>query len=115
MLPAPAATLRLEAVALGPETGEQMTLSSPDQERRRRITEAVRQTRSAAGADSLLRVLEVDPDSRVPERREVLMPWSEDVTRGRSDRSDPFNAGARSRGEGARQRDPSYGEAKRET
>ena len=45
-------------MALGPETGEQMTLSSPDQERRRRITEAVRQTRSAAGADSLLRVLD---------------------------------------------------------
>jgi protein ImuB len=78
LLPAPAATLRLEAVALGPETGEQLTLSSPDQERRKRITEAVRQTRSAAGADSLLRVLEVDPDSRVPERREVLMPFPEE-------------------------------------
>jgi protein ImuB len=76
-LPAPAATLRLEAVSLGPETGEQMTLSSPEQERRRRISEAVRQTRSAAGADAVLRVLEVDPESRVPERREVLMPWSE--------------------------------------
>jgi nucleotidyltransferase/DNA polymerase involved in DNA repair len=90
LLPAPAATLRLEAVALGPETGGQMTLSSPEGERRKRITEAVRQTRSAAGADALLRVLEVDPGSRVPERREVLMPWSEGVTRGRSDRSDPF-------------------------
>jgi len=78
LLPAPAATLRLEAVALGPETGEQLTLSSPDQERRRRISEAVRQTRSAAGADSLLRVLEVDPESRVPERREVLMPFPEE-------------------------------------
>jgi protein ImuB len=77
LLPAPAATLRLEAVALGPETGEQMTLSSPEQERRRRISEAVRQTRSAAGADAVLRVLEVDPESRVPERREVLMPWTE--------------------------------------
>jgi protein ImuB len=78
LLPAPAATLRLEAMALGPETGEQMTLSGPDQERRRRITEAVRQTRSAAGANSLLRVLEVDPGSRVPERREVLMPFPEE-------------------------------------
>jgi nucleotidyltransferase/DNA polymerase involved in DNA repair len=77
LLPAPAATLRLEATALGPETGEQLTLSGPDEQRRRRISEAVRQTRSAAGADSVLRVLEVDPDSRVPERREVLMPWSE--------------------------------------
>jgi protein ImuB len=54
-----------------------MTLSSPEQERRRRISEAVRQTRSAAGADAVLRVLEVDPESRVPERREVLMPWTE--------------------------------------
>jgi protein ImuB len=71
-------TLRLEAVALGPETGEQMTLSSPEEERQLRISEAVRQTRSAAGADSVLRVLEVDPESRVPERREVLMPFPEE-------------------------------------
>jgi nucleotidyltransferase/DNA polymerase involved in DNA repair len=78
LLPAPAATLRLEAMALGPETGEQLSLSSPDEERRRRIAEAVRQTRSAAGADSLMRVLEVDPESRVPERREVLMPFPEE-------------------------------------
>ena len=77
LLPAPAAMLRLEALALGPETGEQLTLSEPDQERRRRISEAVRQTRSTAGADAVLRVLEVDPDSRVPERREVLMPYPE--------------------------------------
>jgi protein ImuB len=79
LLPAPAATLRLEAVALGPEAGEQMTLSSPEQERRQRISEAVRQTRSAAGADSVLRVLEVDPESRVPERREVFMPFPEET------------------------------------
>jgi protein ImuB len=79
LLPAPAATLRLEAVALGPETGDQLSLSSPEQERRRRISEAVRQTRSAAGADSVLRVLEVDPESRVPERREVLMPFPEEA------------------------------------
>jgi protein ImuB len=78
LLPSPATTLRLEAMALGPETGEQLTLSGPDQERRKRISEAVRQTRSAAGADALLRVLEVDPDSRVPERREVLMPYPEE-------------------------------------
>ena len=79
LLPSPAATLRLEAVALGPETGEQLTLSSPEQERRQRISEAVRQTRSAAGADAVLRVLEVDPESRVPERREVLMPFPEEL------------------------------------
>jgi protein ImuB len=78
LLPAPAATLRLEAAALGPETGDQLTLASPEQERRQRISEAVHQTRSAAGADAVLRVLEVDPESRVPERREVLMPFPEE-------------------------------------
>jgi protein ImuB len=78
LLPAPAASLRLEAMGLGPETGEQLSLSSPEQERGRRISEAVRQTRSAAGADAVLRVLEVDPESRVPERREVLMPFPEE-------------------------------------
>jgi protein ImuB len=79
LLPAPAATLRLEAVALGPETGDQLTLSSPEEERRRRISEAVCQTRSAAGGDAVLRVLEVDPESRVPERRHVLMPYPEEA------------------------------------
>jgi nucleotidyltransferase/DNA polymerase involved in DNA repair len=78
LLPAPAAALRLEALALGPETGEQLSLSGPEEERRRRIAEAVRHTRSAAGADSVLRVLEVDPESRIPERREVLMPFPEE-------------------------------------
>jgi protein ImuB len=91
LLPAPAATLRLEAVALGPETGEQLSLSSPEEQRRRRIAEAVHQTRSAAGADSVLRVLEVDPESRVPERREVLMPWSEGAPS--RARSNPISGG----------------------
>ena len=89
-LPAPAATLRLEALGLGPETGDQLSLSGPEEERRGRIAEAVRQTRSAAGADSVLRVLEVDPESRIPERREVLMPWTEGAPR-RQLRSNPIN------------------------
>jgi alanyl-tRNA synthetase len=40
-----------------------------------RLREAVRQTRAAAGPDAALRVLEIDPDSRVPERRVVLTPF----------------------------------------
>ncbi len=79
LLPGPAATLRLEAVALGPAGGEQLTLASPEQERRQRISEAVRQTRAAAGPDAVLRVLEVDPGSRVPERRDALMPFTEEA------------------------------------
>jgi protein ImuB len=44
-------------------------------ERRARLTEAVRQARQAAGEVAALRVLEVDPDSRLPERRAVLAPF----------------------------------------
>jgi hypothetical protein len=33
--------------------------------------------RSAAGRDALLRVIEVDPRSRVPERRALLTPFPE--------------------------------------
>jgi len=78
LLPGPAATMRLEAVSLGPASGEQMTLSGPTEQRRRKIAEAVRQARAAGGSEAVLRVLEVDPTSRVPERREVLMPFPEE-------------------------------------
>jgi protein ImuB len=43
--------------------------------RRARIAEAVGQVRQAAGSDAALRVLEVDPESRIPERRAVLAPY----------------------------------------
>ena len=48
---------------------------SPDERRRERIAEAVRQARAAAGRDAVLRVLEVEPDSRVPERRAIFTPY----------------------------------------
>jgi nucleotidyltransferase/DNA polymerase involved in DNA repair len=75
-LPAPAVTLRLRALALGPPAGEQLELSIRGQEaRRRRLGDAVREVRAAQGADALLRVLQVDPASRFPERRAVLTPF----------------------------------------
>jgi protein ImuB len=77
-LPGPASSLRLEAIELGPATGEQLSLASEEEQRRRRISEAVRQTRAAEGSDALLRVLEVDSESRLPERRQVLMPFPEE-------------------------------------
>ena len=40
-----------------------------------RLREAVRQTRAVAGPDAALRIVPVDPDSRVPERRHTLAPW----------------------------------------
>jgi protein ImuB len=76
-LPGPACAVTLEAVALGPRAGEQMELTRREEERRRaRLSEAVRQVRAAAGQSALLRVLEVDPDSRVPERRAFLTPFN---------------------------------------
>jgi nucleotidyltransferase/DNA polymerase involved in DNA repair len=78
LLPSPAAVLRLQAIGLGAAGGDQLSISEPEDDRRRRISEAVHQTRAAAGSDAVLRVLEVDPDSRIPERRAVLMPFPED-------------------------------------
>jgi protein ImuB len=75
MLPAPAATLVLRAVELGPEGSLQPTLTGDDSERRRELlSEAVRQARATAGRDALLRVVEVESDSRIPERRAMLVP-----------------------------------------
>jgi protein ImuB len=77
-LPAPVEQLSLEAVSLGPATGEQLSFRQPDErERRRRLREALRQTRATVGAEALQRVLEVDPRSRIPERRAVLTPFPE--------------------------------------
>ena len=50
-------------------------LAEPATVRKARLREAVRQARAAAGPDAALRILAVDPDSRVPERRLALTPW----------------------------------------
>jgi protein ImuB len=75
-LPAPASALRLRAEGFGPPSGDQRSLlAEPAAARARRLREAVRQARSIAGPDAALRILAVDPDSRVPERRLALTPW----------------------------------------
>ena len=77
-LPAPADSIALEAEAFGPPAHDQERLVEDEgAARRARLGEAVRQVRQAAGEDAALRVLEVDPDSRVPERRAVLAPYPE--------------------------------------
>ncbi len=76
LLPAPAETLRLAADRLGPPHARGRALFEDGaDERRGRLREAVRQARAAAGPEAALRVLEVDPDSRVPERRTLLTPF----------------------------------------
>ena len=77
-LPGPATRLGLQALVLGPLGHDQPALSrSPRERRRERLGEAVRQARAAGGRDAVLRVLDVDVRSRVPERRVMLTPFPE--------------------------------------
>jgi protein ImuB len=75
-MPAPADELRLTVECFGPPTTPIRGMFDDAVEvRRARLREAVKQARVAAGADAALRVLAVDPDSRLPERRAVLTPY----------------------------------------
>jgi protein ImuB len=76
LMPAPAELLRLAVERFGPPASDQRALlEDPASARAARLREAIRQARAAAGPDAALRVLEVDPDSRFPERRAVLAPF----------------------------------------
>ena len=75
-IPAPADELRVTVERFGPPAGDQRPLvEDPAAARMARLREAIRQARAAAGPEAALRVLEVDPDSRFPERRAVLAPF----------------------------------------
>jgi protein ImuB len=75
LLPAPAATLGLAVERFGSPAGEQgALLGEGHSARAERLREAVAQMRAVAGDDAALRVVCVDPDSRVPERRVMLTP-----------------------------------------
>jgi protein ImuB len=76
LIPAPASELRLAVQRFGPPAGDQRPLvQDAAAARMARLREAIRQARAAAGPEAALRVLEVDPDSRFPERRAVLAPF----------------------------------------
>jgi protein ImuB len=76
LMPAPAEELRLAVERFGPPASDQRALlDDPAAARTARLREAIRQTSAAAGADAALRILEVDPASRFPERRVVLTPF----------------------------------------
>jgi protein ImuB len=76
LLPAPAQTLGLAVERFGPPTSDQQTLlQEPAHARSLRLREAIRQVRAGAGPDAALRVLQIDPRSRFPERRSVLTPF----------------------------------------
>jgi protein ImuB len=76
LIPAPAEMLRLAVERFGPPASDQRPLlEDPAAARAARLREAIRQARVVAGPEAALRVLEVDPDSRFPERRAVLAPF----------------------------------------
>ena len=75
-IPAPVEQLRLSVERFGPVDSPQPGLmEDPVAARTARLREAIRQARAAAGPDAALRVLEVDPGSRLPERRALLTPF----------------------------------------
>jgi len=75
-LPGALDRLSLELLELGEPGGNQELLMRPAHEvRRERAAEAARQLRAAMGEGHLLRVVEVAPWSRLPEGRELLVPW----------------------------------------
>jgi protein ImuB len=76
LLPAPAEGLRLAVERFGPShPGARALFDDGAAQRRARLREAIRQVRAVAGPEGALRVLAIDPDSRVPERRAVLTPF----------------------------------------
>jgi protein ImuB len=75
-IPAPAEVITLSVESFGPPASDQRALiDDPAAARTARLREAIRQARAAAGPDAAMRVLEVDPGSRLPERRAVLAPF----------------------------------------
>jgi protein ImuB len=75
-LPSPAERLTLRVDGFGvPVPADRPLLEEDDAIRRARLREAVRQVREVAGPDGALRVVAVDPDSRVAERRMALTPF----------------------------------------
>ena len=74
-LPDPATLLRLTVEGLGPAGAEQGTLLDNEVKASANLNEGVSQARAAAGADAALRIISIDPDSRIPERHFAFTSW----------------------------------------
>jgi len=78
LLPAPATALKLAVDEFGPAGGDQGGLLDGERTARlARLRDAVGQVRTLAGPHAALRVLVVDPRSRVPERKVLYAPWQQ--------------------------------------
>jgi protein ImuB len=68
--------LRIRVDASGSLAGHQLAaIQTAAEERSRRAGEAIRQVRTALGDEVILRAVEVEPWSRLPERRWALVPY----------------------------------------
>jgi DNA polymerase-4/protein ImuB len=72
---APVEALSLELIGLGGEGAKQMSLFAVHAKQEEQITEAARQLSARYGQTPLARVVEVEPWSRIPERRWALVPY----------------------------------------
>jgi DNA polymerase-4/protein ImuB len=73
--PAPVTGLSIELLELSRESGKQSVLFPGRIRHRERLDEMVRQLKARYGAPPLKRVVEVEPWSRIPERRHALMDY----------------------------------------
>ncbi|MDQ3693160.1 MAG: DNA polymerase Y family protein [Chloroflexota bacterium] len=73
MLPGPIETITIELSGLINSVGRQELLPGPRPRRPRQLAEAGRHLKQRYGVSGLFRVVEVEPWSRIPERRQALL------------------------------------------
>jgi hypothetical protein len=73
-LPAPAERLALTFAELARGAAQLTLLEGAGEERTQRLEGAAEQVRAAVGEGALLRIVGIDPASRLPERRHGLAP-----------------------------------------
>ncbi|MBK8295242.1 MAG: hypothetical protein IPK93_10895 [Solirubrobacterales bacterium] len=72
----PAEKLKLRVTELAPGLPEQIEIThEPEKTRARRLDEAAHQVRAAVGESGLMRVLDAELESHLPERRMLLTPY----------------------------------------
>lgn len=81
--PGPVEALTLELSGLVDATGRQEGLPGLRSRRPRQLAEAGRELKQRYGTSTLFRVVEVEPWSRIPERRRALMPYDPSTDPGR--------------------------------
>ncbi|MEZ4625629.1 MAG: hypothetical protein R2843_12740 [Thermomicrobiales bacterium] len=74
-LPQPVSDLAIELSDISTENARQQMIDGLRVSRTRPLIESARQLKSRYGASPLFEIVEVEPWSRIPERRHALMPF----------------------------------------